>query len=55
MTLGNVSVAAALGRVEGLPPAAIGIVVHLARADERTLAPLVVQAAREVTRALKAS
>lgn len=54
MTLGNVSVATALGRVDGLPPAAIGIVVHLARADERSLAPLVQQAAKELTRALKA-
>lgn len=53
MTLGNVSVAAALARVDGLPPAAIGIVVHLARADERTLAPLVVQAAKDLARALK--
>jgi Transcriptional regulator len=54
MTLGNVSFAAPLGRVEGLPPAAIGIVVHLARADERSLAPLVLQAAKELTKALRA-
>lgn len=53
MTLGNMSFAATLGRVEGLPPTAIGIVVHLARADERTHAPLVVQAAKELTRSLK--
>lgn len=54
MTLGNVSVAAALDPVEGLPPAAIGVVAHLARADERRLAPLVLQAARELTAALVA-
>lgn len=55
MTLGNVSVAAPVGRVEGLPPAAVGIVVHLARADERVLAPLVMQAAKELTRSLKSA
>jgi len=54
MTLGNVSVAAALGPVDGLPPAAIGVVVHLARADERRLGPLVVQAARDIRAALLA-
>ncbi|KJL42956.1 IclR family transcriptional regulator [Microbacterium trichothecenolyticum] len=48
MTLGNVSVAAALPRVEGLPPVALGLVVHLARADERRLGPLVVQAAKDL-------
>ncbi|WP_447946145.1 IclR family transcriptional regulator [Microbacterium lacticum] len=53
MTLGNVSVAAAVGRVDGLPPAAIGLVVHLERADERRLAPLVVQAAKELHHELR--
>ncbi|MCP2635715.1 IclR family transcriptional regulator [Microbacterium sp. HD4P20] len=48
MTLGNVSVAAALPRVEGLPPTAVGLVVHLERADERRLGPLVVQAAKDL-------
>ena len=48
MTLGNVSVAAALPRVEGLPPVALGLVVHLERADERRLGPLVVQAAKDL-------
>lgn len=48
MTLGNVSVAVALPRVEGLPPTALGIVVHLERADERRLAPLVMQAAKDL-------
>ncbi|MFT4229559.1 MAG: IclR family transcriptional regulator [Microbacterium sp.] len=55
MTLGNVSVAAALGRIDGLPPAAIGVVAHLERADERRLGALAVQAAKDVTRALRAS
>ena len=48
MTLGNISVAAALGPVDGLPPTALGVVVHLDRADERRLGPLVVQAARDL-------
>ncbi|MDQ0643282.1 IclR family transcriptional regulator [Microbacterium murale] len=48
MTLGNVSVAAALGRVDDLPPVAIGVVVRLQRADERRLAPLVIQAAKDL-------
>lgn len=55
MTLGNISVAAALGRIDGLPPAAIGIVVHLARADERTLGRLVIQTAKDLTVALRAA
>jgi DNA-binding IclR family transcriptional regulator len=53
MTLGNVSVAAPLARVEGLPPIAIGIVVHNERADERRLSGLVIQAAKDVTKALR--
>ena len=53
MTLGNVSVAAPLARVDGLPPVAIGIVAHLERADERRLGGLVVQAAKDVTKALR--
>jgi DNA-binding IclR family transcriptional regulator len=48
MTLGNVSVAAPLPRIDGLPPTAIGLVVHLERADERRLGPLVIQTAREL-------
>lgn len=55
MTLGNVSVAAALPPVEGLPPVALGLVVHLDRADERRLAPLVMQAAADVHHALRDS
>ncbi|MFG6402998.1 IclR family transcriptional regulator [Microbacterium sp. P04] len=54
MTLGNFSVAAALGALVGLPPAAIGIVAHLGEAlDERRLAPLVMQAAKDLTRAVR--
>ncbi|WP_235038214.1 IclR family transcriptional regulator [Microbacterium sp. 18062] len=54
MTLGNISVAAALGAVPGLPPTALGIVAHIDDShDERRLAPLVVQAAKDLTRALR--
>jgi DNA-binding IclR family transcriptional regulator len=53
MTLGNVSVAAPVAPVQGLPPVAVGLVVHLERADERRLAPLVVQAAKDLHAALK--
>ncbi|UOQ57444.1 IclR family transcriptional regulator [Leucobacter allii] len=53
MTLGNISVAAALPRIPGLPPAAIGVVVHLARADERRLAAIVLRTARELHAELK--
>lgn len=52
MTLGNVSIAAPLGSVSGLPIAAIGVVVHIERADERRLAALVRQAAHELTKEL---
>ena len=48
MTLGNVSVAVALPAVAGLPPIALGVVVHIDRADERLLARLVQQSAREI-------
>jgi DNA-binding IclR family transcriptional regulator len=47
-SLGNVSIAAALPPVPGLPPSAVGIVVHLARAQESRLAPLVVRAAQSI-------
>jgi DNA-binding IclR family transcriptional regulator len=54
MTLGNISVAAALGVVPGLPPAALGVVAHIDDShDERRLGPLVVQAAKDLTRALR--
>ncbi|MFG6493072.1 IclR family transcriptional regulator [Microbacterium sp. P03] len=52
MTLGNVSIAAALPAIDGLPLAAVGVVTHLARADERRLGPLVVAAARDIARDL---
>ncbi|MEQ6898030.1 IclR family transcriptional regulator [Microbacterium sp. KR10-403] len=55
MTLGNVSVAAPLSPVQGLPPIALGVVVHLGRADERRLAPLVVQATRDLHHDLRSS
>ena len=52
MTLGNVSIAASLPPVPGLPPTAVGVVTHLARADERRLGTLVVAAARDIARDL---
>lgn len=53
MTLGNVSVAVALPGVEGLPPIALGVVVHMDRADERRLGALVMQAGRELLVSLR--
>ena len=53
MTLGNLSVAAPLGAVEGLPPAALGVVVGLEHADERRLAALVMKAAADLSKSLK--
>lgn len=52
MTLGNISVAAPLPRIAGLPRAAIGVVGHIGRADERRLAPLVMKTARDIAAAL---
>lgn len=52
MTLGNVSIAAALPEVPGLPRAAVGVVAHLGRADEKRLAPLVMQTATTIGRDL---
>jgi DNA-binding IclR family transcriptional regulator len=52
MTLGNVSIAAPLPPVVGLPPAAVGVVTHLVRADERRLGSLVIAAARDIARDL---
>ncbi|XPP27351.1 MAG: IclR family transcriptional regulator [Leucobacter sp.] len=54
MTLGNVSVAVALPDVAGLPPTALGLVVHLDRADVRRLSALVAQSAREIHAAVRA-
>lgn len=53
MTLGNVSVAVGLPQVAGLPPIALGLVVHQERADERRLAALVQQSAREIAEAVR--
>ncbi|UOQ61900.1 IclR family transcriptional regulator [Leucobacter rhizosphaerae] len=53
MTLGNISVAAALPPIPGLPAAALGLVVHIDRADERKLAALVQQSARELFAAVR--
>lgn len=52
MTLGNVSIAAAIAPVAGMPPAAVGVVAHRARAAEDRLARAVVRAAREIGAAL---
>jgi DNA-binding IclR family transcriptional regulator len=54
MTLGNVSIAAALPEVAGIPRSAVGVVAHLGRADEKRFAPLVVQAAATIGRELLA-
>ena len=53
MTLGNVSIAASLPAVEGLPRAAVGVVTHLGRADEGRLAPLVIRTAADIARDLR--
>lgn len=53
MTLGNLSVAAPLARIDGLPPIALGIVAHLERADDRRLGGLVVQAAKDLGKDLR--
>lgn len=53
MTLGNISIAAMLGHVRGLPPTAIGVVAHIDTADERRLAALVRQTAAALTRELR--
>lgn len=52
MTLGNISIAAPIPATAGLPPAAVGVVTHIARADERRHGPLVVAAARDIARDL---
>lgn len=55
MTLGNVSIAAPLPGVPGLPPAALGLVAHIARVDERRAAALVIDAAARIGRDLGAA
>lgn len=52
MTLGNVSLAAPLPSIHGQPPAAVGVVTHLNRSDQRNTAPLVVRAAADIGRDL---
>lgn len=52
MTLGNVSIAATLPPLDGLPSAAIGVVTHIARADEGRIAPLVIRTAAAIGTAL---
>lgn len=52
MTLGNVSFAAPLPAIAGLPRGAVGVVTHLGRGDASRLAPLVVRAALEIGRDL---
>lgn len=48
MTLGNVSIAATLPPLSGLPRAAVGVVTHIARADEGRIAPLVIRTATAI-------
>lgn len=48
MTLGNVSIAAALPAVRGLPRSAIGVVTHLATADQSRIGPLMVRTAARI-------
>ena len=52
MTLGNVSIAAPLPPIAGLPPAAVGVVTHLTRGESNRLAPLVIRAAADIARDL---
>lgn len=52
MTLGNVSIAATLPPVAGIPPAAVGVVTHIARSNEGRIAPLVVRTAAAIGAAL---
>ncbi|WP_309069120.1 IclR family transcriptional regulator [Microbacterium sp.] len=53
MTLGNVSVAAPVGSVAGLPPTALGVVTRIDGADTRRLGALVTQTAADLGRALR--
>jgi DNA-binding IclR family transcriptional regulator len=52
MTLGNVSVAAALPASEGIPPTAVGVVAHTTRAAEERLGRSVARAAAAISEAL---
>lgn len=57
MTLGNISIAVSLPATPGLPPIALGLVVHLARAErpdaEAQLSAMLVQSAKELHAALR--
>ena len=53
MTLGNISVAAPVGSVAGLPPTALGVVTRIDGADTRRLGALVMQTAADLGRALR--
>lgn len=55
MTLGNRSVAVPLRPVAGLPPAAVGVVVHLGGGDDRRLVSVVQAAASEIADAVDAT
>ncbi|MEO8261560.1 MAG: IclR family transcriptional regulator [Pseudolysinimonas sp.] len=55
MSLGNASLALPLAPRAGLPPAAIGVVTHLAAADEQRLVPLLRRAAAAIEQRLDAS
>lgn len=55
MTLGNASLALPLRRRADLPPAAIGVVTHLAGADEQRLVPLLRRAVAAIEERLDAS
>lgn len=52
MSLGNVSFAAPLPPIAGLPRASVGVVTHLAQGDSSRLAALVVRAAADIGRDL---
>lgn len=57
MTLGNISIAVSLPHTPGLPPIALGLVVHLARADsaeaEARLSAMLAQTAKEIHAAIR--
>ncbi|CAN5522734.1 IclR family transcriptional regulator [soil metagenome] len=55
MTLGNASLALPLAPRAGLPPAALGVVTHLAGADEQRLVPLLRRAVAAIEERLDAS
>ena len=55
MSLGNESLALALAPRAGLPPAAIGVVTHLAASDAQRLVPLLRRAAAAIESRLDAS